>query len=265
MDIDTGRPVLFVGAGPGDPDLITVAGRRALEQADLVVYAGSLVSPLLLDCAPPTAERVDSAPLDLKQITDRLIDGWREGKRVVRLQIGDPSLYGALREQTQALNAASVPWRVVPGVTAAFAAAAMLGHTFTLPEVTQSLVLTRPPGRTPTPAAEDIASLAAHGCSVAIYLGAELADKISDALGEALGPDAPVVAVHRATWPEQMIVRTTAAALPQALVEAGLTRQTIVLAGPTVAALGHDDPYPASRLYAADFEHGFRKAPADAD
>lgn len=150
------HPVLFVGAGPGDPELITVAGRKALEEADLIVFAGSLVSRDMLGWARPEAETVDSAGLDLEEIVGHLIRGHQNGRKVVRLHTGDPSLYGAVREQFARLEASGVPFRIIPGVSAVFAAAAALGIEYTLPEISQTLILTRMAGRTLVPEAENL-------------------------------------------------------------------------------------------------------------
>ncbi len=251
-------PVLFVGAGPGDPELITVAGRNALAQADLVVYAGSLVSTEMLSWCPPGARAVDSAGLHLKQIVEHMVSGQRAGLKVVRLHTGDPSLYGALREQLLRLDQEGVPWRIIPGVSAAFAAAAALGLEYTLPELTQTLILTRAAGRTPVPAKEDLAALASHGASLAIYLSAGQGEAVSAALSQTFGPDAPVAIAQRVSWPDQAFHWTTAAQLPQALERAGVKRQALILAGPAVAALALGQDSAASKLYAAGFSHGFR-------
>lgn len=251
-------PVLFVGAGPGDPELITVAGQRALQAADLVVYAGSLVSAEMLSWCPQQAERVDSAGLDLEAITGHLVRGHRDGGKVVRLHTGDPSLYGALREQLLRLDAAETPWRIIPGVTAAFAAAAMLGLEYTLPERCQTLILTRAAGRTPVPAGEDLASLAAHGCSLAIYLSAAQGAQVSAALSGAFGAEAPVAVVQRASWPDGRVVWTTARDLPSALAREGIKKHALILAGPGVTAVRQGQATAASRLYDAGFSHGYR-------
>jgi len=246
------NPVLFVGAGPGD------AGQRALKQADLVVYAGSLVSPAMLGWCRAGATTVDSAGLALEQIIERLAASQRQGQKVVRLHTGDPSLYGALREQLDALAGLDVPWRIIPGVTAAFAAAASLGLEYTLPELCQSLIITRAPGRTPVPTGEDLASLASHGASLAIYLSAGQGQNVSAALCAALGQEAPVAVVYRASWPDEQVLWTTARDLAQDLEQAGLKRQALILAGPAVAALAAGQSAPASRLYDAGFSHGYR-------
>ncbi len=254
------HPVVFVGAGPGDPELITVAGRRALEEADVVVYAGSLVSKEMLSWTKPGVEAKDSASLDLGAIVEILLEGHRKGQRVVRLHTGDPSLYGAIREQIEELDRAEVPYRVIPGVTAAFGAAAALGLEFTLPEVCQTLILTRAAGRTPVPEAEALESLASHRTSMAIYLSGALAEKTAQSLEPALGPDAPLCVVYRATWPEEQIVWTTVRDLARDMTRAGVNKHALILAGPAVSMLKSTNKPPASKLYDAKFSHGCRTA-----
>ncbi len=260
MNDQTPNPVIFVGAGPGDPDLITVAGRRALEQADLVVYAGSLVSPRMLDWTGPECQAVSSAGMDLQQIVATMAQAHGEGQNVVRLQTGDISLYGALPEQLAALAKRDIPWRIIPGVTAAFAAAAALGLSFTLPELCQSLIFTRAGGRTPMPPEEDLASLAAHGCSLAIYLSAALSQEVGRTLAQAFGPESPVAVVQRASWPDAKTIWTTPDNLKSDLEQAGIKRQALILTGPAVAALrsGYDQDR-QSKLYDAGFSHGWRR------
>jgi precorrin-4/cobalt-precorrin-4 C11-methyltransferase len=251
--------VLFVGAGPGDPGLITVAGRDALAAADLIVHAGSLVNPAILSWRREGCELVDSAPLDLGAICAAMAGAFREGKRVVRLHTGDPSLFGAVQEQFQALREAGVPFRVIPGVTAAMAGAASLGLEFTIPETTQTLILTRVEGRTPMPPGEDLASLASHRASLALYLSAAEGPKVSRDLSGAYGPDAPVAILYRATWKDERVIWTTASGLAEALTAEGLDRHCLILAGPALAALREGSPSPKSRLYDKAFGHGFRK------
>jgi len=164
------HPIIICGAGPGDPDLITVKGQRALARADLVLYAGSLVPEAVLTWAPEKAERVSSAGMDLAQIIDTMVTAHASGQRVVRLHTGDPSLYGAIMEQMAELRKRRISYRIIPGVTAAFAAAAAMGIEYTVPEQTQTLILTRMEGRTKVPEAERLVSLAQHGASMVIYL-----------------------------------------------------------------------------------------------
>lgn len=252
-------PIVFVGAGPGDPDLITVAGRKALEEADLIVYAGSLVSRDMLSWAGPDAEAIDSAGLNLDEIIDKMVSGYRSGRRVVRLHTGDPSLYGAVHEQYQALENQGVPYRVIPGVTAAFAASAALGLEYTLPEICQTLILTRAAGRTPVPEKERLKALAEHEASLAIYLSTSLAGDVAEALEPTYGPDSPVAVVYRASWPDQEILWTTVSQLPDALESAPFNRQALILVGRVLEAVKSDRQAPRSKLYDPTFSHGFRQ------
>lgn len=252
--------ILFVGAGPGDPDLITVAGRKALAEADLVVYAGSLVNPEILAWARPGARLTDSAGLTLGEMVGLMAENFQVGRRVVRLHTGDPSLYGAVYEQIMPLEALGIPCRVIPGVTAALAAAALLGLEYTLPEITQTLIITRTAGRTPMPPGENLAALAAAGASMAIYLSAGQGEEVSRALAGSYGPEAPLALFYRATWPDGRLVWTTCARLAETLAAEGLDRHTLILAGPAVAALRSRAAAPASRLYDAGFNHAHRAA-----
>ena len=254
------KPVLFVGAGPGDPDLITIAGRKALEKADLVVYAGSLVNPEILSWCRPEAELADSAPLDLKEITDLMLAAWRAGRQVVRLHTGDPSIYGAIHEQLVILKSQGLPCQVIPGVTAALAGAAALGLEFTLPEITQTLILTRAAGRTPVPDGEDLASLARSRSSMAIYLSAAQGEEVSRVLSRAYGAEAPVALLYRVTWPDGRLIWSTCGALARTLAEEKLDRHTLILVGPALAALRQGGSVPKSRLYDPAFSHGSREA-----
>ena len=253
------NPVLFVGAGPGDPELITVKGKNALQAADLIVYAGSLVSEDMLTWAAEGCNCVDSAGLDLDEIIEIMAEAHGKGQKVVRLHTGDPSLYGAVAEQFALLEERGIGFRVIPGITAAFAAAAELALEYTLPEVTQTLILTRAGGRTPVPPAEELASLAEHHTSIAIYLSASLAEKVSQSLCGAFGPQSAVALAYRVSWPDQRLVWTTAGELPQALEGAGLKRQVLILAGPALERLaGQKEAGARSRLYDPTFSHGFR-------
>ena len=247
--------VSFVGAGPGDPDLLTVKGRKAIEQADLVLYAGSLVPREVVSCAAPDAMVVDSAPLTLEQCHELVRGVALEGKPVARVHTGDPSLYGALREQSALLNAEGIPWRVIPGVTAACAAAAAAGIAFTVPEVTQSLIISRLEGRTPVPQKERLRELAAHGSSLAVYLSAASAQALQDELSHSLPPETPILCAHMVSWPEEQLHWTTLEELPQCVNQHNLTRQTVFLVLP-----GENRKGAPSRLYAADFAHGCRSA-----
>lgn len=253
-------PVLFVGAGPGDPELITVAGKRALEEADLVIYAGSLVSLEMLKWCGQGVRVVDSSHLVLEEVMEYITTAQANGEKVVRLHTGDPSLYGAIREQIGRLMELEIPWRVIPGVTAAFSAAAGLGLEYTLPEACQTLIFTRASGRIPVPESEDLAALADHGASLAIYLSASLTEKVSADLAGAYGKDAPLAVVYRSSWPDEKVIWSTPEALKRDMAEQKLNRQALILAGPGVEAVARGESGECSKLYDGAFAHGFRPA-----
>ncbi len=254
----TTNEILFVGAGPGDPDLITVAGQKALKAADLVVHAGSLVNPEILSWCRPEATLIDSAPLNLEEIVGHLVKGAKAGQKVVRLHTGDPSIYGAIHEQIALLKKEKVAYRVIPGVTAALAGAASLGLEYTLPEITQTLIITRAAGRTPVPEGEDLAALAQSRSSMAIYLSALQGPEVGRILGEAYGPEAPIALLYRATWPDAKTVWATAETLAETLNAEKLDKHTLIIVGPAVAALKSGQETPKSKLYDAAFTHGCR-------
>ncbi len=255
-------PILFVGAGPGDPDLVTVAGQKALAEADVVIYAGSLVNPEILSHCRPGTRFIDSAPLNLPEIFADMAEAWQKGQKVVRLHTGDPSLYGAIHEQIALLNKQGIPWRVIPGVTAALAAAASVGLEFTLPEICQTFIVTRAAGRTPVPEGEDLAALAQSRASMAIYLSAAQGEAVGRTLAEAYGPDAPLLLLYRVTWPDARTVWTTCAALAETLAAEKLDRHTLILAGPALAALKSGREVPKSKLYDPAFTHAARQGQA---
>jgi precorrin-4/cobalt-precorrin-4 C11-methyltransferase len=252
------HPVLFVGAGPGDPELITVKGRNALAAADLVVYAGSLVPEALLSWTRPGTPAINSASMALEEIVAAMEQAHRRGKRVVRLHTGDPSLYGAIFEQIAELQKLGIPYRVIPGVTAAFAAAAALGIEYTLPEVSQTLILTRVAGRTPVPAGEDLAGLAAHRASMAIYLSMGQVRAVAAALAEEYGETAPCAVVYQASQPGEKVIRTRLNELVDRVKAEGITRQAVIIVG-RVLEVAPQDLKAKSKLYDRDFEHGYRK------
>jgi len=246
--------VYFIGAGPGDPELLTLKAARLIAGADLVLYAGSLVPREAVAHAKPGARVEDSSPLTLEQTHALLLECVRAGGDAARVHTGDPGLYGAVAEQAALLDRDGVAWEVVPGVTAAFAAAAAAGVGFTAPGVSQSLVITRAPGRTPVPESESLRSLAAHGCALAVYLSAAQATTVQEELlAGGLAPDTPVVIGHRVGWPDGSLRRTRLDGLAEAA--SGLDRQAVFLVLP---GLGKEAG--RSRLYAPDFGHGFRSA-----
>jgi precorrin-4/cobalt-precorrin-4 C11-methyltransferase len=222
-----------------------------------VIYAGSLVPEALLTWTRPGTPAVDSAALTLEEIVCAMADAQRAGQRVVRLHTGDPSLYGAVFEQIAELYKRGVPFRVIPGVTAAFAAAAAMGIEYTLPEISQTLILTRVAGRTPVPESESLASLAAHRASMAIYLSMGQIDTVAEILGKAYGADAPCAVVYRASQPDEKVIRTRVSELAARVRAEGITRQALIIVG-RVLEVGLEDLKIKSKLYDKNFEHGFR-------
>jgi precorrin-4/cobalt-precorrin-4 C11-methyltransferase len=252
--------VLFVGAGPGDPELITVKGLKALQQADVVVFAGSLVNPALLAECRKDCEIHDSASLTLEEVIDIVAGAAREGKRVVRLHTGDPSVYGAIQEQMAALDERRIPCKVVPGVTAAFAAAAALKQELTLPGLSQTVVLTRVEGRTPVPEREKLRRIAALGATCCIYLSVGMIEKVVAELlaGGTYGPDTPAAVVCKAGWEDETVVEGTLADIAVKVAAAGISRQAVILVGEILAARKRGVTE-KSKLYDPGFSHGFRK------
>ena len=248
--------VYFIGAGPGAEDLLTLRGAALLEEADVVVYAGSLVNAALLKRCKPEVEIHDSARLDLNEVLDILIPAARAGKRVVRLHTGDPSVYGAHREQMDALEAAAVPFEVCPGVSSFFGAAASLGAEYTLPGVSQTVILTRAAGRTPMPEKESLSALAAHGASMVLFLSAgRVAEAVSELLaGGYYTNETPAAVVYKATWPDERILRSMLGELAKDAEAAGITKTALLLIGDFLGAA-----YENSKLYDPSFTTEFRE------
>ncbi len=248
--------IYFIGAGPGAPDLITLRGAELLRRAGLIVYAGSLVNPALLDYAPQGCEVYDSAFMTLDEVMEKLLDGERRGLTTVRLHTGDPSLYGAIREQMDRLRAEGVEFDVVPGVSSFCAAAAAIPAEYTLPGVSQTLIISRMEGRTPVPAREGIRSLAAHGASMVLFLSSAMLKELADELiAGGYPPETPAALVYKASWPDERVLRGPLASIPAMAEEAGISKTALVLVG---GFLGDD--YDLSRLYDASFSHGCRRA-----
>jgi len=246
----------FVGAGSGAPDLITVRGERLLRAAGAVVYAGSLVNPALLDGCRPDCERSDSARMTLEEVLDTLLSAERRGLEPVRLHTGDPCLYGAIREQMDALDAAGAPYELVPGVSSFCGAAAALRAEYTLPGVSQSVIITRMAGRTPVPERERVRALAQAGCTMVIFLSASLLDELQQELLEgAYTEDTPAAIVYRATWPDEAVYRCTVGTLARTARENGVSRMALITVGEFLA-----DRYERSKLYDPSFTTGWRKA-----
>ena len=250
------RCVWFVGAGSGDRELKTQKGYKMFKQAQVVINAGSLINTEQLEYCPEGAECHDSAELHLEQILTLMEEGVKAGKTVVRLQTGDVSLYGSVREQGEELTKRGIPWQVVPGVSAFLGAAAELGVEYTVPEVSQSLIITRLEGRTPVPEREQLESFASHQTSMAIYLSVQRINRVAERLIEGGYPaTTPVAVIYKATWPESQTVRGTLADIADKVRDAGIRKTALILVGNFLG-----DEYHYSRLYAADFSHEYRKA-----
>jgi len=248
--------IYFVGAGPGAKDLITVRGQELISQADCIIYAGSLVNPELLAETRPGCEIHDSAGMTLEEVMAVMLECERRGWLTVRLHTGDPSLYGAIQEQIDRLRAEDIEFQVIPGVSAFAGAAAALGAEYTLPGVSQTLILTRMEGRTPVPEREGMPALASIGASMAIFLSAGMLEELSERLlAGSYTPETPAALVYKATWPDELVVRTTVAGLAEAGRQHGISRTAMVLVGDFLGG-----EYERSLLYDPGFSHGYRQA-----
>jgi precorrin-4 C11-methyltransferase len=250
--------VVFVGAGPGDPELLTLKGKRALGSADVVVYAGSLVPEAVLRHAPATAVVHNSAHLTLEEVLDRLTEAVRAGKRVVRLHSGDTSVYSAIQEQMTLLDEAGISYEIVPGVSSFQAAAAALQAELTLPEVAQTVILTRAEGQTPMPAGEALTDLARHQATLCIFLSGKLAHQVQEQLLTVYPPDTPTAILYRVSWPEEKIIQTELCRLALEVQQHNLTRTTLLLVGKAVGGRQN-----RSRLYDRNHGHLFRARSRD--
>lgn len=248
--------IYFVGAGSGAPDLITVRGARLLSEADVIVYAGSLVNPALLDYKKDGCEVYNSAKMTLEEVIAVMAPAAKAGKTVVRLHTGDPCVYGAHREQMDELDRLGLEYEVCPGVSSFCGAAAALKAEYTLPNVSQSVILTRMEGRTPVPEKEQIESFAAHGATMVIFLSAGQLERLSERLlAGGYAPDTPAAIVYKATWPDEKVVRTTVADLAEAGAREGITKTALITVG---GFLGTE--YERSKLYDPTFTTEFREA-----
>lgn len=248
-------PIYFVGAGPGDPELITVKGQRLLAQAELVIYTGSLVPKALL--AGLDAEIHNSAGMNLDEVLALMIPASEAGKRVVRLHTGDPAIYGAINEQIAALVAAGMAFQVIPGVSSATASAAALATQLTLPEVSQTVIITRRAGRTPMPPREDLIALASHQSTMLILLSINMINEVvADLLAGGYPPQTPVAVVEKVSWPEERIIRGVLTDIAGQVEAAGITRTAIIAVGKVLAQA---PPPVLSKLYDKNFSHGYRQ------
>ena len=247
--------VHFVGAGPGAPDLITQRGAALLQGADCIIYAGSLVNPALLGLAKPGCVLYNSAEMTLEQVLDVMRQTEAAGKTTVRLHTGDPCLYGAIREQMDALDAAGISYDDTPGVSSFCGAAAALNAEYTLPTGSQTVIITRMEGRTPVPEKEKLASLASHGATMVIFLSIGLIDKVQEALLQGAYTSAtPAAVVYKASWPEQKIVRCTVGTLAESTRRNGITKTALIVVGDFLGTR-----YERSKLYDPAFTTAFRK------
>lgn len=249
--------VYFIGAGPGDPDLITVRGRDLIARCPVCLFAGSLVPRAVVAHAPSGATVRNTASLHLDQIVGLMAEASVAGRDVARVHSGDPSLYGAIAEQMRRLDALGIPYEVVPGVSAFQAAAAVLKLEFTPAGVNQTVILTRAAGRTGLPPNEDLAELARHRVGMCLFLSAAQMDEVVGALAPHYGPDAPVVVAYRVSWPDERIIQTTLSDAAGVMAEADITMTALVLIGPMLG--GGVEPA-ESHLYDRTYSHNFRKA-----
>lgn len=245
--------VYFIGAGPGDPELITVKGQRLIRQCPVIIYAGSLVPPAVLE-GHMASTVINSAELHLEQIIAAIRDAHDKGLDVARVHSGDPSLYGAIGEQIRHLRELGIDYQIIPGVTATAASAALLGCELTLPDISQTVILTRYGDRSPMPAGEQLADLARHRSTLAIHLGVRHLPRIVDELLPHYGADCPVAVIHRATWPDQDWVRGRLADIVDAVADKGFRRTALILVGHVLG----DAPFADSALYRAGHAHLYR-------
>ncbi|ATD54834.1 precorrin-4 C(11)-methyltransferase [Clostridium chauvoei] len=245
--------VYFIGAGPGDVDLITVKGRDILSKADIVIYAGSLVSSEHLDFCKEDVEIFNSAKMTLDEVIDVIKEN--KDKLIVRLHTGDPSIYGAIKEQMDELSKVNIDYKVIPGVSSFTAAASAINREFTLPSITQTVILTRVEGRTPVPETEDLEKLASIGASMAIFLSISMIDKVVEKLRNGYGRNVPIAVVERATWQDERVLIGTLDDIGEKVKEAGIKKCAQILVGDFI-----DCKYEKSLLYDKGFTHMFREA-----
>ena len=252
--------VWFIGAGPGAPDLLTIRGAKLIADADVVVWARSLVHEGVLEYACPNAEIIESTTIPLEGVLELYERAVREDLEIARIHSGDPSLWGAVLEQVEFCEELGLDWEIVPGVSSLGAAAAAIGRELTVPEVAQSVILTRRASRTPMPNNEDIKAFAAHGTTMAIFLSAARPRLLQEELMEGgYAPDTPCAVVYRASWPDEQLIECRLRELGDRIREAGFTRHALVLVGPGLEAGGT-----RSHLYSPAFSHSFRKAEREA-
>lgn len=246
--------VFFIGAGPGDPELITIKAKKIMENADVIIYAGSLVNPAILQYAPKDAEIHNSAHLNLDEIMEIIVKSISAGKTVARVHTGDPAIYGAIAEQIQCLKEKNISFEIIPGVSSLFATASTLEAELTLPEVSQTVIITRPSGRTPKPPREAISSLAEHQATMCIFLGVKMIGKVVTELLTFYKPKTPVAVVQKASWPEEKILRGTLENIQEKVEREGIDKTAIIVVGDVLG----NSPVTPSKLYDRNFSHEYR-------
>lgn len=248
--------VYFIGAGPGDPELITIKGRKLIDNADVVIYAGSLVNAALLKGL--NAEIHDSAKMTLDEIVKIIRNAVSAGKTVVRLHTGDTSFYSAISEQIEKIRELNIGYEIIPGVSSAMAGAAILGQELTIPEISQTVIFTRLEGKTPVPETEKLSELAKHKTTMVIFLSVGMIEKVKDELLQGYSEDTPVVIIEKASWPGQKIVRGQLKDIVSLVKDAGIKKTALIYVGESLRAseksLGKE-----SKLYHRNFKHGYRK------
>jgi len=258
-DIMTGK-VIFIGAGPGDPKLLTIAGHQAIEIADIIIYAGSLVNPEVLKDRKNDAKVYNSASLDLNEIITIIEEGILNNKIIARVHTGDPSIYGAIGEQIRELEKRNISYEIIPGVSSVFATAAALESELTLPEISQTVIITRPEGRTPKPKEESLASLATHQATMCIFLGVGMIDKVVEELKKGYNDekgyseDTPIAVVKKASWKDQYIVKGTLADISKKVKEANINKTAMIVVGEVL----NPGDFESSKLYDPNFKHEYR-------
>lgn len=248
--------VYFIGAGPGDPELLTIRAKNIIERADVIIYADSLINPELCSSARKGTEIYPSASLSLEEITEIIVNAVKQGKVVARLQSGDPSIYGAIQEQMTTLDERGITYEIISGVSSLFAAAASLKTELTVPELSQTVIITRMEGRTPVPALESLKSLAQHQASMAIFLSASLVEKVvAELLAGGYHPDTPAAVVYRASWQDEVVLRTTLSNLAERVKASSIRKQALILVG---AFLNSKEKHLRSKLYNRGFKRDCR-------
>ncbi|MDR0913281.1 MAG: precorrin-4 C(11)-methyltransferase [Methanobrevibacter sp.] len=247
--------VIFIGAGPGDPELLTIKGLKAIKSSDIIIYAGSLVNKEVLNERKEDAIVYNSASMDLNEIIAIIKEASEKGKTVARVHTGDPSIYGAIGEQIRELKKLKIPYEIIPGVSSVFGTAAALEAELTLPEISQSVIITRPEGRTPKPKKESLKTLATHNATMCIFLGIGMIEKVVEDLKTSYPDTTPVAIVKKATWPDQEILRGTLKDIAQKVKDANITKTAMIVVGDVL----NPGDYNPSKLYDKDFKHEYRQ------